>query len=241
MSKYILYFKALKMRKDLSVKTLYSFLLMSTIGVILSNLVFSGLETTSVIGPSFILMIVIFAAGSSQAESLNEPDILMSLPWTVKDRVKYYYIHIFVLFLIAYLIFLALLYMFIGLFWVLSTFFDGIEILNGDSNDLIHYSGDIYSLAITFIQVALYAVIGFIKSIKKRYGWFILSTVIILFIHMVLLSIFEGNLGIYDAYAILNPTGDALYFTIGIFLGSVMMVYGSYRYVWHRHSYRKQN
>lgn len=236
MSKYFQYYKALKFRKDPSEKTLYGFMLAVFIAVLINNLGFSGWDGLSVIGPSFILLIVIFAVGFSQAEVLNEPDILLQLNFTAKERVKYYYIHILVVFFIVYLIFIGLLYIFIGLMWVLSFTYETID-LSSDSNDFIHYAGDLYSLAFSFIQVAIYALMGFIKSIKKRYIYFILATLSIILLHALILSIYNGELGIYSVYEVLSPTGASLYFSTTLIFISFLLVYGSYRLTLNKHMY----
>ena len=238
MRKYIQYFKALKMRKDLSGNQIYEFMLVSFLTIILSNFIFSGLESFSVLGPSFILFLVIFAAGFSQAETLTEPDILLALPWTAKERVRFYYVHMFVLFIIAYSIFIALIFLFIGVVWIASFYFDGIEMFNNDDTGIIHYAGDLYSLAMTMIQIALYTIIGFIQSVKKRYGWFVISTGMILGLHILVLSVFAGNLGIYSAYDILSPSGSSVYFTVTLCALGVSLIYGSYRYVLNKQSYQ---
>lgn len=237
MRKYIHYFNALKFRKDVSEKALYGFMLATFLAVMINNLGFSGWDGFGVIGPSFVLLIVIFATGFSQAETINQEDILLMLPFSANERVKYYYIHIFVVFFIAYLIFVGFLYLFIGFLWILSLTSESIGISNSTSN-VIHYAGDLYSLAFSLIQISFYAGIGFIKSIKNRYIYFIMSTLGIILLHTVLLSIYNGTLGVYSVYEVINPTGLSLMFSISLLILSFITIYLSYRFFLKKLSYK---
>jgi hypothetical protein len=227
MKKYRQYYKTLKLRKELSEKTIYGFLLSTLLAVAFNDFGFSGMEGFSVIGPSFVLLISIFAVGFSQAQALNEPDVLFRMPFTAKERVKYYYIHIFVVFSIGYLVFVVLLWLLFLMLSFLSASIPGIEILPSEEG-LIHYAGDLYSLAFTLFQFALYSSIGFIKSSKKRYLFIFLATLIIISTHGIILSIYQGSLGLYSVYESLSPTGMDLYLSIVLLLMSIGSLYLSY-------------
>lgn len=228
-----MYYQALKMRQNLAEKSLALFMLMAIWAVALGNLILSGFDSATVRGPSFILLVIILVLSSSQSEALNHPDILLSLPFTARERVRYYYWHIGFSFILAYPIFLGIIYLGLGL---LSLFVDSASVTPGEEG-IIHISGDLYSVAITLVQLALYSVIGFFSGVKKRLIVLTIMLFTLTLFHVLALYLLTGQWGIFDAYEVLDSRGNILGTSILTGL-SVGLVYLSFRYSLWRHQYK---
>lgn len=232
MKKFWMYYQALKMRQNLAEKSLALFMLMAILTVALGNLILSGFDSATVMGPSFILLVIILAFSTSQSEALNHPDILLSLPFTARERVRYYYWHIGFSFILALLIFSGIIYLGLGLLLLL----DSASVTPGEEG-IIHISGDLYSVAITLVQLALYSVIGFFSGVKKRLIVLTIMLLTLTLFHVLALYLLTGQWGIFDAYEVLDSRGNILGTSILTGL-SVGLVYLSFRYSLWRHQYK---
>lgn len=201
--------------------------------ILITHIFFSEGSTWSV-NPSMFFIISLFTmsyyAHQSRFDATNP---MYQFPLTSKEKIKYEYISIFVIF-IGLLIFMIIIgFLLLGIFTLLGTgaVTDGEEAASSVWTDL-------YSIAHHLFIVAFMMPLSYVESRKKKYIYGICSAVAISLINALIYIIATGGLNIDSPItSVIREIPYYQFVVIGVFVLSVASVILSYRKSVHLNAY----
>jgi hypothetical protein len=187
---------------------------------------FFGENGAWVMGPSTFFIISLFTmsmyAHQARFESTNP---MYQFPLTAKERTKYEYISIFVVF-IGLLIFMVLFgFLMLGIFALFGDvgFTDGEEVTSS-------FWTDSYNIAHHLFIVAFVMPLSYVESKRKKYIYGILSAVSILLIHMLFYGLATGGLNIDSPItSVITAIPYYQFIIIAVLVLSILSVIISYK------------